>query len=66
MGLQTLEAGEKELNRLRKLKLERMGDLILTARTKIQGKSPEERHACVSAMLFAGVATYPGKGDNVE
>lgn len=37
MGLQTLEAGEKELNRLRKLKLERMGDLMLASREKIQG-----------------------------
>lgn len=37
MGLQTLEAGEKELNRLRKLKLERMGDLMLSSREKIQG-----------------------------
>lgn len=37
MGLQTLEAGEKELNRLRKLKLERMGDLMLASREKIRG-----------------------------
>lgn len=37
MGLQTLEAGETELNRLRKLKLEKMGELVLASRAKIRG-----------------------------
>lgn len=37
MGLQTLEAGERELNRLRKLKLEKMGELVLASRAKIRG-----------------------------
>ncbi len=37
MGLQTLEAGETELDRLRQLKLEKMGDLVLTSRARIQG-----------------------------
>ncbi|CAM9595800.1 unnamed protein product [Ectocarpus sp. 12 AP-2014] len=36
MGLQTLEAGETELNRLRKLKLEKMGELVLASRVKIR------------------------------
>ncbi|CAM9748161.1 unnamed protein product [Ectocarpus sp. 8 AP-2014] len=36
MGLQTLEAGETELNRLRKLKLEKMGELVLASRAKIR------------------------------
>lgn len=39
MGLQTLEAGETELNRLRKLKLEKMGDLVLASRARIQGRA---------------------------
>lgn len=37
MGLQTLEAGETELDRLRQLKLEKMGELVLTSRARIQG-----------------------------
>ncbi|CAM9431919.1 unnamed protein product [Ascophyllum nodosum] len=36
MGLQTLEAGETELARLRKLKKERMGDLVRSKRAKIR------------------------------
>ena len=38
MGLQTLEAGETELARLRKLKKERMGDLVRSKRAKIRGE----------------------------
>lgn len=45
MGLQTLEAGEKELNRLRKLKLEKMGDLVRASRARIQGTEKiKDRH----------------------
>lgn len=44
MGHQTLEAGETELNRLRKLKLEKMGDLVLASRTRIQGRVQHAKH----------------------
>lgn len=39
MGVQTIEAGEQELKRLRKLKQEKMGDLILEAREKIRSEA---------------------------
>eukprot|EP00752_Nemacystus_decipiens_P008014 g7161.t1 len=57
MGHQTLEAGETELNRLRKLKLEKMGDLVLASRTRIQelwdeiGYSETERVAFKPMMV---------------
>lgn len=38
MGVQTLEHGEQELNRLRKLKVEKMGELMHTARSRLQSK----------------------------
>ncbi|CAM9344068.1 unnamed protein product [Sphacelaria rigidula] len=36
MGVQTLEHGEQELKRLRKLKVEKMGELMHTARERLQ------------------------------
>lgn len=59
MGLQTLEAGETELDRLRKLKLEKMGELVLTSRARIQGAvrcsvclgTALQPHLSISAVL---------------
>lgn len=56
MGLQTLEAGETELNRLRKLKLEKMGELVLASRAKIRGMhtaDTREGVVCVDADDFS-------------
>lgn len=38
MGVQTLEHGEQELNRLRKLKVEKIGELMHVARARLQSK----------------------------
>lgn len=38
MGVQTLEHGEQELRRLRKLKVEKMGELMHAARERLQRK----------------------------
>lgn len=55
MGLQTLEAGETELNRLRKLKLEKMGELVLASRARIQGKGavPSPCLIVLSSSIFS-------------
>lgn len=59
MSLQTLEAGETELDRLRKLKLHKMGDLIQASRTTIQGDPPQlpQTKLSVAIALLACVFT---------
>lgn len=55
MGVQTIEAGEQELNRLRKLKQEKMGDLILEAREKIRSEATGLERAYVFLCSFLRV-----------
>ncbi|CAM9223821.1 unnamed protein product, partial [Hapterophycus canaliculatus] len=52
MGLQTLEAGETELNRLRKLKLEKMGDLVRASRARIQELWDEIGYSKTERLTF--------------
>lgn len=57
MGLQTLEHGEQELGRLRQLKVEKMGDLMLAARARLEGDSEIRSVDVYSVPLFAVVPT---------
>ncbi|CAM9095244.1 unnamed protein product, partial [Laminaria digitata] len=52
MSLQTLEAGETELDRLRKLKLHKMGDLIQASRATIQGLWDEIGYCEAERLAF--------------
>lgn len=59
MGVQTLEAGEKELKRLRKLKQEKMGDFILAARVRIRGGITEASNLYFPFLTYDHWTIYP-------